>query len=253
MRTAGLVVSIGLCCCVASRPVAASAVVDQGGAPITVADEQLDDAQVTKRIEGIQAALDAGTARASVWYWGFAGVQLGSGVVNLGLALNHRGRPGILENRALGAVQGFLGFVGLLINPMVPSRAAAALRVLPADSPAARRDKLAAAESLLRRSAERERAGRAWYNHVVVIAAGAASGLLLAFAFEDTSWVDGLINMGIVVGFGELQIWAMPTRAIKDWERYQRSGELPVAARRKVTPALGISAAPGGFAACLVF
>lgn len=252
MRTAPLAVLLGICFCVASWAGPASAQAQEIIPPAIVVADPLDDVHVTTRIDQIQGALDAGTVRASLWYWGFAGVQLGSGTVNGILAFTPGSQPGFLVNRVVGAVQGYLGFLSLLINPMVASRAAAKLRALPSDSPTERRSKLAAAESLLERSADRERAGRAWYTHVIGITAGAASGLLLAFAFKETSWVDGLINFGIVVAFAELQIWTMPTKAIKDWELYQQTGELPVA-RRRVVPSFGIAAAPGGVAASVVF
>jgi len=205
--------------------------------PDVDAGRLLDDAAVNARIDFIQQSLDAGQARANVWYWGFTGVQAGSAIVCGILIFAERDKPGALENNIISTAQSLLGFFGLIIDPMFAGYAHKKVRALPGSTADERREKLSAAESWLQRSAKREKAGRAWYNHVLGLAVGLTGGLLLAFAFEETDWKDGLLNFGIAVAVNELQIWTQPTKAIKDWDSYQATyGTSSTARRFRLSP-----------------
>ena len=153
----------------------------------------------------------------------------------------------------VNAVNGGVALISgssMLIMPAVPAYAAYELRKLPEGTPDARRAKLVAAEDWLRRSAEYEETGRAWYMHLVNFAASAVAGLLLSFAFDTTDWKDGLYNFGLLFATGELQIATQPMRAVRAWDDYERLYHpLPQEKAAKVSA----FAAPGAAAMAVEF
>lgn len=231
-----------LCLAAASAPALAQA-------PAPPGVDAADDAEVAARLDRIEASLEDGKAYANVWWYGWMAIQFGSAGAFGGLAIADPGSPDAPANGVTGAL-GLLSGAMLLVVPAVPAYAPYRLRKLPEDTPGARRAKLAAAEDLLERSASYEEAGRAWYSHLLNFAFAAAGGLLLAFAFEDTDWKDGLYNFCLLYGVGELQIATQPTRAIRDWNAYVRDNR-PAPGGPKAS--VSGFAAPGGAAVQVSF
>jgi hypothetical protein len=181
----------------------------------------IGDAEVSVRLARIEADLDDGKALANFWWFGWMSVQFGSAGLFGGLAIAYHDEPDAPVNAVNGCVS-LLSGASMLIMPAVPAYAPYELRKLPEETPEARRAKLAAAEDWLRRSAEYEETGRAWYMHLINFAAAAAAGLIIAFAFDGSDWKDGLYNFGLLFATGELQVATQPTRAIRDWKAYKR-------------------------------
>jgi len=212
--------------------------------------DAVSDAEVTSRLARTQASLDDGKAMANAWWIGWIGIQAGSAAAFGALAIVDRESPEMPVN-AVNAGVSAIGATMLLVLPLVPAYAPYKLRKLPEDTPEARRAKLAAAEDWLRRSAESEELGRGWLTHFLNFGVAAAAGLLLAFAFEDTDWKDGLYNFGFLFAIGELQAATQPAQAIRDWKAYRRLYEpVPQVEDRVEVSAF---AAPGAAALAIRF
>jgi len=215
--------------------------------PPSVARAELPDAEVAARLAFIEARLDAGTAAATRWSYGWLATY---GVFTLGqygLALAVKD-PGLRADMAVGAVSSSLGVAPLLLLPFTPRFAAAELRALPEGTPDERRRKLARAERLLRKSAESEAAGRSWLAHVVGGGVAVAWGAVLAIAYHRVR--SGVINGIAGVGICELQIFTQPTAAIADWDAYSRGA---LRAARPRGPSFGVAPAPGGMGIAVTF
>jgi hypothetical protein len=193
----------------------------QEATPTLAGGAVLGDAEVTARLDGITAALDDGKALANLWWFGWIAIQGGSAAGFGALAIADPKSPDMPVN-AVTAGASALGLTMLLAIPFVPAYAPRALRKLPADTPDARRAKLAAAEDWLRRSAETEALGRSWLTHLLNFGSAALAGVLLAFAFETTDWRDGLYNFGLLFAVAEIQVVTQPTRAERSWKEYRR-------------------------------
>jgi len=204
------------------------------------AAEEPGDDEISTRLARIESNFADGKAYANIWWVGWLTIQLGSAAVFGSLAIAYHDEPDAPANGVTGAL-GLASGALLLAIPMVPAYAPYKLRQLPEDTPEARREKLARAEDYLRRSADYEEMGRAPYMHLVNFGFAAAAGLLLAFAFDDTDWKDGLYNFGLLFAVSELQIATQPTRAIEDWKAYRRlycppSNEKPATAKGFALP-----------------
>jgi hypothetical protein len=210
----------------------------------------LSDAEVASRLARIQASLDDGKGMANAWWIGWIGIQAGSAALFGALAIADRGSPDMPVN-AVNAGVSAIGATMLFVFPLVPAYAPYKLRLLPEDTPEARRAKLATAEEWLRKSAESEELGRGWITHLLNFGVAAVAGLLLSFAFEDTDWQDGLYNFGFLFAIGELQAATQPARAIRDWKAYRRLYEPVPQAEDRVE--ISTFAAPGAAAVAIRF
>ena len=192
------------------------------------------------RIAFIQSRLDAGTAAADRWSYGwFATFGLLS-VGQLGVALGTTD-AGLRKDMAVGAVSATLGVMPFALFPFAPRFAADELRVLPEQTPTERRSKLARAEALLESCAEAEQAGRGWVPQMVGEAVNVAWGLVLALGYHRVQ--TGVLNAVIGMGITELQIFTQPTAAIDDWQDYStRAFRAPRGARG---PSLSVTAGLG--------
>lgn len=199
------------------------------------------DAEVAARLAFLDARLEAGTAAADRWWYGwFAGFgALTLGQYGIALAIKD---PGFRADMAVGAVTSSLGLLPLGALPFTPRLAAAELRALPEGRPGERRRKLARAEALLRKSAEAVAFRRSWLAHLAGDGVSIASGFVLAGAYHRVR--SGILNGIVGVAIVELQIFTLPRAPIADQEAYAR-GAWGSAARPR-GPSFGLVPAPGG-------
>jgi hypothetical protein len=201
-----------------ARTLIAAAVL-ASAAPAAAEPEPSSDAEVSRRLAFIEARLERATPSAclwwSAWYYGYAVVTVGQ--AGFALATTN---SALRTQTAVGAAFSGLGLVGIGVVDFPPLHAAAALRALPAGTPAERRRKLARGEGLLAAGARSEVGGRSWVGHVAGIGVTLASSLVLALVYKQV--VSGVVTLVSGVGIAEAQIFTRPTAAIDDWRAYQQ-------------------------------
>jgi len=195
----------------------------------------LPEEQVSERLGFIENALRSAQPMAKVWYYGWLGAYSAAAAVQGGLSIAHWNdvKPAddipdavMVHDRAfaqdmlVGSATAALGVGGLLMDPFLPAWSYDKLRSLPATTAEEQRAKLARAEELLRRCAQREKDGRGWLTHLLNIGANAAAGLTTVLAF-DRPWTDGLVTFAAGEAVSLLNIFTQPRRAIRDWENYE--------------------------------
>jgi hypothetical protein len=186
-------------------------------AAVARADDD-EDEDVRERIHFIQARLKAEAPMARLWSWGWvsfnalgAGVSIYRGVTADNLADRTDQYVG-LGKAAIGVVSGAL-------RPLAAARGDSELRGMPESSAFERRQKLAAAERLLRRNAKEVDQRYSLLTHALTLALNVAGAAIVWGVSRDpqTAW----ISAGIGVAFGELQIWTQPSRAKRDLRNYE--------------------------------
>jgi hypothetical protein len=93
---------------------------------------------------------------------------------------------------------------------------------LPGDSPENRFAKLNHAEYLLKKAAFREKEAWSWKTHAACGAVNLGCGLITWFGYKRTVW-DGLKIFALNMTISEMQIWTLPSRALKDYKEYYRA------------------------------
>lgn len=216
----------------------ASAVTAQTATP-------MGDAEVTARLAYLEGALEGGRHAADLWSRGW----LAGYAVAAGGQLAARSSSGDEEQRqdlTVGAATSALGVAGLAVFPVEAGRFARRLRAEPADTPEARRAKLAVAERFLREAAAQEATGRSWKAHAASAAVNLAAGLVI-WKHYDRPARDGLLTFAVGQLVSEVQIFTQPTRARRDLRNYEsRSDFSPPVATGRLRPDWYVGAAPGG-------
>ncbi|MEW6365263.1 MAG: hypothetical protein AB1714_11585 [Acidobacteriota bacterium] len=213
---------------------------------------ELSDQEVSNRLTYIQTVLNEGQTKAKVWWYGWLVGYTGAtaGQMAFYAATDEQKTK---QDMAAGAGTTALGAVGLLIMPMDPARLPNDLRAIPADTPEARRAKLATAESYLRRSAAREASGRSWKVHALAAAVNLGAGLAIGLR-HDRPFSDGLITFAVGQLVSEAQIFTQPRRAIRDLREYEGRSDWSSASVRSEAPREWyIGASPSGFVVGLRF
>lgn len=176
------------------------------------------DAVVEQRLRFIEKRLDDSKFHGQAWYWGWLTVNLGSAVGNglrSGLAGESDDRVRMGSQAALGAI----GAADLLIRPLRARLGAGPIRDLPEGTPEEKRRKLRAAESLLRRNAERAQERKSWVVHLASAVLNGAAGAATALAGDQ---MGGVITAATGFVGGEIRILTQPWEPEGDWEAYQR-------------------------------
>jgi hypothetical protein len=147
----------------------------------------------------------------------------------------------------VGAATTAFGAGGQLVFPLQAGRFATRLRAMPADTPEARRAKLAAAEGYLRKAAAQESFGRSWKTHAMAAAVNLAAGLTIWLHYDRPA-EDGLVTFAIGQIISEVQIFTQPMRAVRDLREYEQRSDFG-AVGMAIDPRRTwyVSVAPGGF------
>ena len=208
--------------------------------------KSLSDTEVANRLAYIQRSLDAGQKSADLWWHGWL---IGYGVATFGQVVAGTGTHDVTQKQDLlvGAATSGLGAIGQVVFPLDAGLLAVQLRALPAETPEARRAKLAAAEGFLRRSAAQEALGRSWKAHALAGVVNLAAGLVI-WRHYDRPARDGVLTFALGQLVSEVQIFTQPTRAIRDLREYEHRSDFErAAATGGPQRSWYVSATPGGF------
>lgn len=236
-RTLGLVLAAGL---LASALSAAAA-----EAP------PLDDATVVRRLEFLEARLEAGRRPAQLWQRGWPAFYAASTFVSTALALEATS-PEERAGQVVNAAQSGLGLLDMLVLEQIDAQYGIdPLRTLPAGTPAERRARLAAAEALLRRNAARAESRHDWLRHSLGAAVALAGGLVLGLGYDE--WPDAAVSTSVSLAVSEINIWTEPARAVDDLAAYERlvrgsSQKSPDVRDESRAPSFRFVGAPAGIA-----
>jgi len=199
----------------------------------------LDDAEVTARLEFASERLDARRTHARVWNWSWTAINAGAIVYESVLAADADDAP----ERVAAISQALLGGLGLLdmyvIRPFPGLQGAAPARELLDGTASGRRAALTRAEELLEANAARARNRKRWPLHLGNVAVNAAAGVAVWAAGSGT---EGLITGLVGILGGEVQIWSQPfgrEQDLRDYERRFSSTPKAPAARLTLAPMPG--------------
>jgi hypothetical protein len=152
------------------------------------------------------------------WMSALAALAVGQGII----AFTADGLPkGQREGMWLGAGLSVVG-VGIMgITPFPGRYGAEELRGMPANTLAEKRAKVARGEELLEGEADSAWFQRAWFQHPLLLAAGAGVGLFLGLRNPDELWTAAIPNAVGTFVVAEMQVWTRPKAVIGHWERYR--------------------------------
>ena len=202
-----------------------------------------DDADVSARLAFIERALDAEEASTRLWRSSWLGIYGGVILVETGLAAI-ASAPAPRLSAAVSVGEAAIGFTFRRVSPASGADAAGSLRLVRAETPAERRDKLHRAEGLLRRVATEERFAHGWFPLVggALVAAGGAG---IVFAAYRGSAGAGWFSAASSLVVAEVEFHTQPTAAIRAWDAYQRDGAAARVARGW-TPNVSLVPVAGG-------
>lgn len=178
----------------------------------------LSEEEIDHRTAFLTERLDERRLHAQAWKYGWLTVNAGGGIAAATRAgFEDDGTE--QANQIAQAGKAAIGVAYLLLNPMPGTSGADPVRALPAGSREDKLARLALAEELLARNAERAHDRTSWLLHfgnLFINAAAAAP----AMAMGDSALAAESFGIGFAVG--EAQIWTQPWEGPSDWEDYER-------------------------------
>ncbi|MDB4969689.1 MAG: hypothetical protein JWN44_5378 [Myxococcales bacterium] len=184
----------------------------------SVVAQELGEDDVERRLHFIESRLKAEATQAR-WYeagWSIVYVSgLGYGAYQIAQAQTN----GALAEGIVGASKSVIGAAGLALQPLEAARGTRELDE-GADSASGQRDqRLALAETLLRRNAKEADIRYAWQPHVISLLLNLVGGAII--------WIAGDLpraaqSTGLALAVGELSIWTRPWGAKRDLREYNR-------------------------------
>jgi hypothetical protein len=194
------------------------------------------DSTITTRLKEVQELLHQDRIAAKRWWngWlvGYSAATAGQGAVYF-LSDNKATK----QDMALGSATTFLGAMGQLITPLVPSDSYTYDQLITVDN----------YEEWLKEIALREKKGRSWKTHAITGAVNIGSGLITWLGFKRTIW-EGIGNFALNTAITEAQIWTQPIKAFNDYQKYYKKYHLePDSEVLKPGKELHVQVYPGGF------
>jgi len=188
------------------------------------------DSITSEQLEYINKLINQDKKNAQIWWYGWlAGYS--AATVAQGIVFFSTDSKSTRQDMALGAATTVLGAAGQLIAPLVP-KTLSIEDCRNAENLSLRAScQLTYSEELLKEIAEREKKGRSWKMHALTGAVNLSTGLITWLGFKRSVW-DGVEIFAINTAVTELQIWTLPTKAIKDYKNYctkYGSGSVPEA------------------------
>jgi len=178
----------------------------------------LSDEEIDRRVDFLTERLDKRQLHAALWKYGWLTVNGGGLIVSATQAgLADEGSTDQV-NEIAQAGKAAIGVAYLLLNPMPGTSGADPVRELPNVTREDRLARLAEAEYILAREAERAHDRTSWLLHLgnlFLDAAAAAPALALGDAGLAAE------SFGIGAAVGEIQIWSQPWKGPSDWEEYE--------------------------------
>jgi hypothetical protein len=170
----------------------------------------------------IKKVINQNKSSASAWWWTWMSVYGAATVAQSAVAINSSDLS-TKQDMWNGAATTFLGMAGLLVTPLVPNDDEIRNKILSSGNK--ENNSLEFSEAMLKEIARREQFGRSWKTHAVTGIVDLGSGLVTWLGFNRTL-KDGLITFALNTVVAEAQIWTQPVRAVRDYNRYVKSGSL---------------------------
>lgn len=199
--------------------------IGSGAAPVAAEEPAPDPAlerctgDTGTRLRFLEARLAGDRRYADLWWKGWTSVFAG-GVVFQGARAGFEGDEGQRADLIVSAAKAGIGLARSLWSPPPARRGASELASISTATPEGCAERLARAEAILRRNAEKtafER--RSWIPHAANLGLNLAGALIVAEGFdEQDGWVSGAIGFAV----GEGRIWSYPWQAenaLADYER----------------------------------
>lgn len=186
------------------------------------------DADTEARLAFLEGRLEEGE-KGMDWWWGSW-----MAVYTIGLAYNvyDGAREGDNSNQAAAFFQAgksALGITQLLLRPHVGRHGADPMQEIPKTSAESCAQRLALAEKHLRIAAKEGNVRKSWTAHVTSLALNLGVAIAIDEGWDDEG--DAWRDFAVSEVAAEINIWSHPTRAVKDWDEYQRQyNNLPAAA-----------------------
>lgn len=198
------------------------------------------------KIRWIQNRLDIAAQPARRWQYGWTTAYAGMTYLYAvqASALDETDEDDDRYDAVVNASSSFLGFAGMMIDPLSTGEAASQLKQLPESTDEEKRIKLEKAEILLRGIAEREQRGQSWQAHALAGFVSLAAGVAVACDHSRTG--DGAAMFAGSMLVSEIQIFSQPTHASRAWKAYRNGETRPVSG--DYTRCLFLSALPRGIA-----
>jgi hypothetical protein len=188
-----------------------------GTARIAVAQELGED-DVERRLHFLESRLKAEASQARWYEAGWSMVYVG-GLAYGAYQIAQAETNGALAEGIVGASKSVIGAAGLALQPLKAARGTRELDEGAAATSGQRDQRLALAESLLRRNAKEADIRYAWQPHVISLLLNLVGGAII--------WIAGDLpraaqSTGIALAVGELSIWTRPWGAKRDLREYKR-------------------------------
>ncbi len=189
---------------------------------------------VQARLAFLVRHLDDGRGRLRAWWIAWLTTY---GALAVGQAVAIPVVPALFDDRdevhamqkslAVNSAASLLGAIAMAIAYPPAFPGSRSVRALRDGTPEGDARALARAERLLRGTANKQRFGRSWLQHVGGALVSVAAGLVDWLAFHRP--VEGGITMGVGVALTQTQIWTQPMDAARAWKAYRARfpGEKP--------------------------
>jgi hypothetical protein len=219
---------------------------------VAVAQPEIPDSLVNKRLQLLKTTLDKDKALTQRWWYGWLGAYSAATVAQGAIYFSSDNKS-LKQDMALGAATTILGAAGQFISPLIPGNEPELLMALPENSSDERLKKMAYAEELLKQCATREKMALTWQNHILCTSVNLGGGLITWLGFKRTLW-DGVVNFAINTVVTEAQIWSQPTFAKRKYKNYINN-YLNTVKTYSYTPEVNwyLNAYPGGLGLKVVF
>ncbi len=182
------------------------------------AAQAMPDDEVERRIHFLESRLKSEASQAR-WYeagWSMVYVGgLGYGAYQIAQADS----KAAIADGIVGASKSVIGAATLVLQPLKAGRSVRELDDGAGPAVGNRDQRLALAESLLRRNAKESDIRYAWQPHVISLALNLVGGAIVWIAGDFRRAAE---STGLAIAFGELSIWTRPWGAKRDLRDYQR-------------------------------
>lgn len=189
-----------------------------GGLP-AVAQDDVSDAEIARRIAFIEEKLDDRKGHTEIWHDTWSVIN-GGATVGLAIAA---GFASSSDDRINYATQSVVALIGVgdqyLFRPIPGLDGAQPIHTLPDTTPEERREKLAKAEAMLRASAAREAERTSWSYHAGNVAVNGLAGTVIG-VFGDTTDAIFAGTFGFLGGL--VYAFSEPWGRQQDLREYER-------------------------------
>ncbi len=205
-----------------------------------------DDADVAARLAYIERALDAEEASTRLWRTSWLAAYGSVVLAETGL-LAIATTPATRVSAGVSIGQASIAFTFRRLSPATGADAATTLRAMRGETPVERRERLHAAEALLRRVATEERFSHAWFpllGGALIVTGGAWINFAAVRGNAGGGWFAATSGLAVA----ELEFHTQPTGALRAWDAYRLHGAAARVTPAPALPSVAVVPGPGGLA-----